>query len=120
MLILIFHHPEVFSSSQTNSGEYREDLSSIDITTLSSQGYGSRMMQAVYQLAHNRYKTEDGDNNCDDDPSIPQTIVQVNVEDPAPAIVALTDYLFVEEYGHESGVSKLWQQMVATTVNSMS
>jgi histone acetyltransferase 1 len=91
------------------------------------QGHGSRMMQAVYQLAHNRYTIEDGGNknnkNCDDNSSIPQTILQVNVEDPAPAFVALrnkTDYLFVEEYGHESGVSKLWQQMVATTVNSMS
>jgi histone acetyltransferase 1 len=69
------------------------------------QGHGSRMMQAVYHLAHNHYKTAEVDNN-ENFPPIQHTIVQVNVEDPAPAFVALRnkmDYLFVEKYGHELG-----------------
>jgi histone acetyltransferase 1 len=80
------------------------------------QGHGSRMMQAVYKLAHRQYKaTVDNDQN-DIDSSNPHTIIQVNVEDPAPAFVALrnnADYVFVETYGHELG----WPEGMRDTTN---
>lgn len=44
------------------------------------QGHGKRMMQCIYSVAHGRYTgVHDGD----------QSIVQINVEDPAPGFVAM-------------------------------
>ena len=60
------------------------------------QGHGRRLLQNVYKLAHNssgQKCASDGDTNYD--------IVQVNVEDPAPAFVALRnklDFEFVLEH----------------------
>jgi histone acetyltransferase 1 len=67
------------------------------------QGHGGRMMQAVYKVAHKMYKSQ-RDQAADD--SIPHDIVQVNVEDPAPAFVALrnkTDFEMIKKHGEEWG-----------------
>jgi histone acetyltransferase 1 len=62
------------------------------------QGHGSRLMQAAYKLAH-QTREQNG-------VATPQDIVQVNVEDPAPAFVALrnkSDYHLVQQNGQELG-----------------
>ena len=63
------------------------------------QGHGRRLLQNVYQLAHGergKQSASDGDTDYD--------IVQVNVEDPAPAFVALRnklDFQFLLEHRAE-------------------
>ncbi|KAG7374074.1 histone acetyltransferase [Nitzschia inconspicua] len=84
------------------------------------QGHGTRMFQAVYKLAHNQYPEVSNPSNQIDYGAVSQhVIVQVNVEDPAPAFVALrnkTDFAFVQQYSNKFGWPN-WNQENTSNLN---
>mmetsp|Transcript_17603 Transcript_17603/g.48650 ORF Transcript_17603/g.48650 Transcript_17603/m.48650 type:complete len:551 (-) Transcript_17603:1762-3414(-) len=80
----LFHKPE--------PGWILRICQALVLPPFQSQGHGKRMLQAVYGMAH-QTKQEYGTGNvrpCSEhDASQHQKIIQINVEDPAPAFAAL-------------------------------
>lgn len=70
------------------------------LPSFQGQGHGRRLLHNVYKLAHSK----NGGNGATSDVDTDFDIVQVNVEDPAPAFVALRnrlDFEFVLEHHTE-------------------
>jgi len=90
--IALFHRPE--------PGLIIRICQALVLPPFQGQGHGKRILQAVYNIVHNQEKDADQkisnersdikvDNGNEIHDNVVHKIVQVNVEDPAPAFVAL-------------------------------
>lgn len=88
--IALFHKPE--------PGLIVRVCQALVLPPFQSQGHGKKMLQTVYDLAHNKIHMNTDDNYS----NVLHKVIQVNVEDPAPAFVALRNKidwkLIIEHY----------------------
>ena len=88
--IALFHKPE--------PGLIIRICQALVLPPFQGQGHGKRLLEAVNNLAHQHQEEKDDDN------VIHHKIVQINVEDPAPAFVALrnkVDWKLIFEHYEE-------------------
>jgi histone acetyltransferase 1 len=94
--IALFHKPE--------PGLIIRICQALVLPPFQGQGHGKRLLEAVNNLAHQNQEKKDNDD------IIHRTIVQINVEDPAPAFVALRNKvdwkLILENYQEWNWPSK--------------
>jgi histone acetyltransferase 1 len=92
--LTLFHFIALFHKPQP--GIIVRICQALILPSYQGQGHGQRLMEAVYELAHQSNDVVDSSSSYD--------IVQVNVEDPAPAFVALrnkTDYQLCQKHSNE-------------------
>jgi histone acetyltransferase 1 len=92
--LTLFHFIALFHKPQP--GIIVRICQALVLPSYQGQGHGQRLMEAVYELAHQSNDVVDSSSSYD--------IVQVNVEDPAPAFVALrnkTDYQLCQKHSNE-------------------
>jgi len=88
----LFHKPE--------PGWILRICQALVLPPFQGQGHGKRLLQAVYNMAHQHQHHEEDDENASgaeqakscNQRDVPPKIIQVNVEDPAPAFIALRNY----------------------------
>ncbi|VEU41359.1 unnamed protein product [Pseudo-nitzschia multistriata] len=92
--VTLFHFNALFHKPEP--GWILRICQALVLPPFQGQGHGKRLMQAVYSMAHCTNNTENAKSS--------HNIVQVNVEDPAPAFIALRnsmDWNLVREHHQE-------------------